>query len=283
MSSELALRQRSISQHLLYRRGGSPGRALILYPWLSSSVSGGIENSNGVFSGAIKKIEEECSLLTEYMSALGKANDWSGYVTRMMDLLGERLTSGVNLRRSALSSLRIRGFGRGCISRLVQNSYISSKESGQLWVEERGLARWMAEGVSRFAKLNSSIGLGENKNESQVIEVQPSTSMAILMVDRNHPGTVEYRGKTVTLTSKQFWLLVVLAMSPGKCVPYDVIYEKVWGGEVSVEMQQISYHKAQLLRRFSKVAPKAKVRRLITAVSGEGLILVLEPSNVCLI
>jgi len=103
------------------------------------------------------------------------------------------------------------------------------------------------------------------------------------MVDRNHPGTVEYRGKTVTLTSKQFWLLAVLAESPGKCVPYDVIYEKVWGGEVSVEMQQISYHKAQLLRRFSKVAPKAKVRRLITAVSGEGLILVLKPSKVSLV
>ncbi len=275
--------QRSISQHLLYRRGESLQRAVILYPWLSSSLSGGIENSNGVFSGAIKKIEEECSLLTECMSALAKANGWSGYVTKMMDLLGERLTSGVNLRRSALSSLRIRGFGRGYISRLVQNSCITSEASSQLWVEERGLARWMAEGVSRFAKLNSSIALGENKNESQVIEVQTSTSRAILMVDRNHPGTVEYRGKTVTLTSKQFWLLAVLAESPGKCVPYDVIYEKVRGGEVSVEMQQISYHKAQLLRRFSKVAPKAKVRRLITAVSGEGLILVLKPSKVSLI
>ncbi len=283
MSSELALRQRSFSQHLLYRRGGGLERAVILYPWLSSSLSGGIENSNGVFSGAIKKIEEECSLLTEYMSALGKANGWSGYVTRMMDLLGERLTSGVNLRRSALSSLRIRGFARGYISRLVQNSYISSKESSQLWVEERGLARWMAEGVSRFAKLNSSIALGENKNEYQVIEVQPLTSRAILMEERNHPGTVEYRRKIVRLTSKQFWLLVVLAKSPGKCVPYDVIYEKLWGGEVSVEMQQISYHKAQLLRRFSKVAPKAEVKGLIGAVSGEGLILLLNPSDVSLI
>ncbi len=50
-----------------------------------------------------------------------------------------------------------------------------------------------------------------------------------------------------------------------------------------VEMQQINYHKAQLLRKFSKVAQKAKVRRLITAVSGEGLILVLNPSKVSLI
>ncbi len=283
MSSELALRQRSISQHLLYRRGRSLERAVILYPWLSSSVSGGIEESSGVFSGAIRKIEEECSLLTECMSALGMANDWSGYVTRMMDLLGERLTSGVNLRRSALSSLRIRGFGRGYISRLVQNSYISSKESGQPWVEERGLARRMAEAISGFAKPISSTAIGENKNESQVIEVQPTTSMVILMVDRNHPGTVEYCGKIVRLTSKQFWLLVVLAKSPGKCVPYDVIYEELWGGEVSVEMQQISYHKAQLLRRFSKVAPKAEVKGLIGAVSGEGLILLLNPSNVCLI
>jgi len=87
----------------------------------------------------------------------------------------------------------------------------------------------------------------------------------------------------VKLTSKQYWLLAALAESPGKCVPYDVIYKKVWGPSVAVELQQISYHKAQLLKKLSKVTPKAETKGLITSVFGEGLILVLKPSEVNLI
>ncbi len=289
MSCELTLRQRNISQRLLYGQEGALKKALILYQWLSSSPTGEIEESNSFFSCAIKKIGEEFSLLTECIFALPRSEGWSEYVTKKMDLLGERLTSGVDLKGPGQSGLRIRGFGGGYISTLVQHGYFTSQALGQLWVEELeqflfgGRAQRVVEEISGFAKQSSSIAPGENANKSRVMEVQASTSRAILTVDRNHPGTVEYHGKTVRLTSKQFWLLAVLAESPGKCVPYDVIYEKVWGGEVVVEMQQISYHKAQLLRKFSTVAPIVEVKGLITAVSGEGLVLVLNPSEVSLV
>jgi len=104
----------------------------------------------------------------------------------------------------------------------------------------------------------------------------PKPLPAILVVDRKHPGTIEYRGKTAKLTSKQFWLLAALAETPGRCIPYDTIYKKVWGDDVVVEMQQISYHKTQLLKKLRKVAPKAEVAGLITPISGEGLILNLR-------
>jgi len=104
---------------------------------------------------------------------------------------------------------------------------------------------------------------------------------AILVVDRKHPGTVEYRSKTVRLTSKQFWLLETLAENPGKCVPYNTIYDKIWGGDVMVEMQQISYHKTQLLKKIQKVAPKSEIKSLITPVSGEGMVLNLRPEEIC--
>jgi len=116
---------------------------------------------------------------------------------------------------------------------------------------------------------------------SQTQEVQTSTSKAVLIVDRNHPGTVEFRAKTVKLTSKQFWLLAALAESPGKCVPYDLIYKRVGGDSAVVEMQQISYHKAQLLRKLSRVAPSGEVKSLVTAVSGEGLVLNLREEVLC--
>ena len=38
-------------------------------------------------------------------------------------------------------------------------------------------------------------------------------------------------------------------------------------------MQQISYHKAQLLKKIHRAAPKSNVKALITPVSGEGIVL----------
>ena len=80
--------------------------------------------------------------------------------------------------------------------------------------------------------------------------IQKKITDAILVLDRQHPGTIEFQGKGVKLTSKQFWLLTALAESPGKCVSYDALYNKVWGDEVSVELQQLSYHKSQLLKKM---------------------------------
>ena len=60
----------------------------------------------------------------------------------------------------------------------------------------------------------------------------------------------------------------------------NAIYEKVWGRDVAVEMQQISYHKAQLLKKIRKVAPKSEVKSLITPVSGEGMVLNLRSEEI---
>ena len=107
-------------------------------------------------------------------------------------------------------------------------------------------------------------------------KILESVNKAILVVDQRHPGTIEFQGKDVKVTSKQFWLLAALADSPGKCVSYDALYNKVWGDEVSVELQQLSYHKSQLLKKISRVAPKSNVKTLITPISGEGMVLNLR-------
>ena len=110
--------------------------------------------------------------------------------------------------------------------------------------------------------------------------LQRKISDAILVVDGKHPGTIEFRGETVRVTSKQFSLLAALVESPSKCVSYDAIYKKLWGDDVAVEMQQISYHKAQLLKKIHRAAPKANVKALITPVSGEGIVLNLRPDEI---
>jgi DNA-binding response OmpR family regulator len=57
------------------------------------------------------------------------------------------------------------------------------------------------------------------------------------------------------------------------CVSYDEIYDKVWGNEVAVEIQQIAYHKSQLIKKFSTIISEAQAKALITTIAGEGLVL----------
>ncbi len=272
------------SHRLLYEQERALKKALILYQWISPASTREIEEAHNAFSGAIKKMGEEFSWLIEAISTLAKAEGWPERVTKKMDVLGERLSFGIDLKGLELAKLRIRGLGRGFIFRLVQNGYDTPKALSDLSIQDlqklvpEDLARRIAQKIGRPA--SKVLHRPQNNSPSIQEKIQQSVTRAILLVDRNHPGTVEYRGKTVRLTSKQFRLLATLAESPGKCVPYNAIYEKVWGSNIMVEMQQISYHKAQLLKKIRKVAPKTEAQALITPVSGEGMVLNLRPEEI---
>lgn len=275
------------SHRPLYEQERALKKALILYQWISSTPTKEIEQAHQIFSGAIKKMGEEFSWLIEAIATLAKAEGWPESVIKKMELLGQRITFGVDAKGLELARLRIRGLGRGYISRLVHNGFDSPKALSEVSIEElekivpqevaHRITRKLSRTVAPVAVAHSAESL---PTKSVQREIQESVNKAILIVDRKHPGTVEYRGKSVKLTSKQFWLLSALAESPGKCVPYNTIYEKVWGADVLVEMQQISYHKAQLLKKTQKTAPKSEVKSLITPVSGEGMALNLRPEEI---
>jgi hypothetical protein len=230
---------------------------------------------------------EEFSWLVEAISTLAKAEGWPEQVTNKMNLLGQRLSFGVDPMGLEIARLRIPGLGRGYIARLVKNGYDSSKALAQVTQED--LERFLPGDIARkVVKKFTRVPTANRKNpgpkeiqiEPESVPLQRKISDAILVVDGKHPGTIEFRGEHVKLTSKQFWLLAALAESPGKCVSYDAIYKKLWGDDVAVEMQQISYHKAQLLRKINRVAPKSNVKTLITPVSGEGMVLNLRPEEI---
>lgn len=270
------------SHRLQYEQEGALKKALVLYHWISSAPTKEIEEAHHLFFGAIKKIGEEFSWLVEAISTLAKAEGWPEQVTNKMNLLGKRLSFGVDP-----IGLRIPGLGRGYIARLVKNGYDSSKALAQVTQEdlEHFLPGDIAKKiVKKFTRVPTAArenpGPRKNQTEHETVPLQRKISDAILVVDGKHPGTIEFRGENVKLTSKQFSLLAALAESPGKCISYDVIYKKLWGDDVAVEMQQISYHKAQLLKKIHRAAPKSNVKALITPVSGEGIVLNPRPDEI---
>jgi replicative superfamily II helicase/DNA-binding winged helix-turn-helix (wHTH) protein len=274
------------SHRLQYEQERALKKALVLYHWISSAPTKEIEEAHHLFFGAIKKMGEEFSWLVEAISTLAKAEGWPEQVINKMNLLGDRVSFGVDEKGLEPAKLRIPGLGRGYIARLIKEGYDSAKALAEATPEV--LAELVPADIAKRIARKFNHATEPKRNQKLAKEVQTAVTVqkkitdAILVLDRQHPGTIEFQGKGVKLTSKQFWLLTALAESPGKCVSYDALYNKVWGDEVSVELQQLSYHKSQLLRKISRVAPKSSVKTLITPVSGEGMVLNLRPDEIAI-
>ena len=275
------------SHRLQYEQERALKKALVLYHWISPAPTKEIEEAHHLFFGAIKKMGEEFSWLVEAISTLAKAEGWPEQVTNKMNLLGQRLSFGVDPVGLEIAKLRIPGLGRGYIARLVKNGYDSSKALAQVAQEDLehflpgDIAKRIVKKFTRVPTVTrENPGTRKDQIEPETVPLQRKISDAIIVVDGKHPGTIEFRGENVKLTSKQFSLLAALAESPGKCVSYDAIYKKLWGDDVAVEMQQISYHKAQLLKKIHRAVPKSNVKALITPVSGEGIVLNLRPDEI---
>lgn len=69
----------------------------------------------------------------------------------------------------------------------------------------------------------------------------------------------------------------VLAEHPGACVPYDTIYDAVWG-EIIVEPNQMHFQKRNLVKRILEVDPGHA--ELIGTTPKRGFRLNLAPDQV---
>ncbi len=93
-----------------------------------------------------------------------------------------------------------------------------------------------------------------------------------LYIDYKRPDEVFFLGKTIKLTYKQFELLTLLSMSPGKVIPYDEIMARLWKDDYEVSPKQVSYHKGEICKKLGQ--------NIIKSVKKRGLYLDLTPDEV---
>ena len=78
----------------------------------------------------------------------------------------------------------------------------------------------------------------------------PTTREAITVDRERH--TVRCGGKEIALPRKEFALLELLAQSPGKLVPRDEIYARIWGSNVVVGDRTIDVHIRKLRQKIGE-------------------------------
>lgn len=104
--------------------------------------------------------------------------------------------------------------------------------------------------------------------------------LLVLLLDYREPGHALVDLKPVSLQPLAWKLLMCLAEAPGTVVPYDEIYETLWGDAV-VEMNQLSYQKTAVLAAIEEVA--ANRHDIIRTFPKVGFMLDLSPREVLIV
>ena len=91
-------------------------------------------------------------------------------------------------------------------------------------------------------------------------EPQPAAGGGIAIDSERHTATCD--GRVIPLPRKEFALLELLCSSPGRLIPREEIYAKIWGSEVVVGDRTIDVHIRKLRQKIGEAR--------ITTVKGVG-------------
>ena len=113
----------------------------------------------------------------------------------------------------------------------------------------------------------------------QAPPAHPSARCPVLRLDPSRPDQAVFYGEAVPLRPAEYRLLAALAAQPGRCIPYQRLYDTLWGPEEIVEPQQIHWHRSRLLAKLRRVLPEGAPSPLRT-VPKRGFVLELNPEEV---
>ncbi len=247
---------------------------LVMLDWMEQAGLYDIEEKFRVFAGQIFATADQLAWLIDATAAIAAAfGAQERFVERLL-VHAERVQWGIRETLLPLARLRLNKVDRNSLLALEAHR-LDSPESISA-ASEAQVARWVG-------KENARALTAWAKRQSQQAAPSPTPAATpaspVLIVDERHPGQVVLDGRVVRLQDKQFRLLRVLAQAPGECVPYDRIYEAVWGDTV-VEPNQMHFQKRKVLDQVKGVAPERG--RLIRTIPKRGFVLELAPGEVIL-
>jgi hypothetical protein len=251
--------------------------ALFLSDWIDESSIYDIEEKYHTLLGQIVSAAEQVSWIIDATAALATAFGAQEDFIERVSRLAERVQYGLREEGLVLARLRLPGLERGTIIALeTKGLHTPSALAG---APAHLLDQWVPAATAHELK---SWGLRntDDKGIPPGREVTPPSSLPVLVVDDRRPNEIVVEGKRVKLQDKQYRLVRALAGSPGECIPYDTIYEEIWG-ETIVEQNQMHFQKRRLLAGIKEVAPhRASVVRTIPK---RGFVLDLRPAEVALL
>jgi helicase len=280
-------------------------KALTLLEWITPKATAEIEQAYDIHAGAIARIGEEFSWLTEAASALAQEIGWPAGTVQKLSELSEQLMQGIPAKGLALSRMRLKGLGRTAIAGLVKAGYDSPEALASLPIEF--LKKYLPERLAMTFALHleaekipeEEAPLLRQRNHlcepSQGYSNRSEASL-LLVIDLDQQLII-YKGIRVALSSYPFRLLAALARTPGRVVNKVTLYDAVYGSVDAASEddrpyeRQLADHKRKILAQIRKAVADQKhpgilfeeIERLISVRRGVGYTLNLNQSDVAMI
>lgn len=243
--------------------------ALMLTQWIDETPLNEIEERFHTMTGQVLAAADQIAWLIDAAGAVAEARAGSPALVSRLRTVRDRVQYGLHVGSLALAAVSGAELSRKEIIELVRAGLSTPEAIGTAPCEalERYVARDQAAALKAWAAGRADAETGGPR----------LPAVPVLRVDDRQPGVLFIEGQAVRLQDKQYRLIQVLAESPGECVPYDRIYQAVWGESV-VESNQMHFQKRKLLERIERA--NTRYRKIVRTVPKRGFVLNLAPDQV---
>lgn len=249
--------------------------ALFLRDWIDHTPLREIEERYRTMTGQVLAAAEQIAWLIDATAALAQAHGGGSGFVDALRWLSERVQRGLRAEALPLARAADPGIPRSALAALVAHGLHTAQALAD--TPAGVLGRYVpSEHVDRLKRW-AGRQLDTHRSGSAV--PPPAEPEPLLVVDDRRPGRIVLGGKDVPLQDKQFQLIRLLAEHAGECVPYDTIYDTLWGSAI-VENNQMHFQKRKLLGRIRSVAPEHDA--IVKTVPKRGFTLDLAPGEVTL-
>ncbi len=243
---------------------------LVMLDWLEEAGIYDVEEKFRVFAGQIFATAEQLSWLIDATAAVAAAfGAQERFIERLLQY-AQRVQWGIRETLLPIVRLHLKRIDRNALLALAAHRLDAPE--GILDTPEAKIARWIGKTNAKTLR-----AWAQREAKAETPAETPAEPSPVLVVDERQPGQVIIDGHAVPLQDKQYRLLRVLAQAPGECVPYERIYEAVWGDTV-VEPNQMHFQKRKILARITNAVPERN--NLIRTVPKRGFVLELSPHEV---
>lgn len=254
--------------------------ALFLQAWLEEMPMQDIEEEYSTMAGQVLAAAEQIGWLVDATAAVaGAMGVGEGCIARLEEL-SRRLHLGVESDLLDIAQLELDGVSRSALIALRGGGLheAATLALSPVAVLEQWMPRKSAMELVQWAERQSGTHAGADASTPVAAPQTPRPAQkALLVIDETRPGEVLLDGEPVPLQEKQYQLLRVLARQPGECVPYEEVYDALWGDAV-VEQGQMYSQKRNLVKRLAAARPDCAT--LIATRAKHGFVLQLAPGQV---
>ena len=247
--------------------------ALFLQRWIEHESLTDLESEFSTMAGQILAAAEQISWLVDATATIAATLGCADTFSKHLAELSRRVQYGLREEALPLVGVLDRPLSRRSVIGLAAHN-LHTPEGLQM-ADRRTLQQWMSK-KDALTLIRWAQHMSEEMRATppRPVDLLPSV---VLAVDDRHPSEIKIQGKRVMLQEKQYRLIRLLAATPGECVPYDTIYDALWGDTV-VENNQMHFQKRKLLERIAKVSPEHE--GLIRTIPKHGYVLNLRDSQV---